>query len=76
MDLVRTIDRPKSSFQTLELFTDGYFAPGAVPKVAAWEAAFAEVERDDPDKLHHYPSVKGSIGRIRADDRTVVILRH
>ena len=75
MALVRTIDRPKSSFSTLELFTDGYFEPGAEPTVAAWEAAFAEVERDDPDKLHRYPSVKGTIGRIRADDRTVVILR-
>lgn len=74
MALVRTIDRPKSAFRTLELFTDGYFAPGAEPTVAAWEAAFAEVERDDPNKLNRYPSVKGTIGRIRADDRTVLIV--
>lgn len=74
MGLVRTIDRPKASFETLELFTDGYFEPAAKPTVDAWEAAFAEVERIDPDKLHRYPSVKGTIGRTRADDRTVVIV--
>ncbi len=75
MGLVRTIDRAKSSLATLELFTDGYFEAGAEPTVEAWEAAFAAVERDDPDKLDRYPSVKGTIGRIRADDRTVVIVR-
>lgn len=74
MMLVRIVDRPKSSIRTLELFTDGYFAPGAEPTIDAWEAAFAEVEISDPDKRHHYPSVKGTVGRIRADDRTVVII--
>ncbi len=74
MALVQTLDRPKSTVGTLELFTDGYFAPGTAPTVAAWEAAFAEVERLDADKLIDYPSVKGTTGRIRADDRTVVIV--
>jgi hypothetical protein len=74
MALVRTLDRPAAGIRTLELFTDGYFAPGSEPAVAAWEAAFAEVERTDPFKLDRHPSVKGTIGRIRADDRTVVIV--
>ncbi len=75
LSLVQIFDRPKAEIRTLELFTDGYFAPGAEPTIDAWEAAFAEVERQDPDKRHAYPSVKGTIGRICADDRTVVIVR-
>ncbi|MBM3535788.1 MAG: hypothetical protein FJX60_22475 [Alphaproteobacteria bacterium] len=74
MSLVRVIDRPRAEIHSVELFTDGYFAPGATPDVAAWEAAFAEVERVDPGKIDRYPSVKGTIGRLRADDRTVVIV--
>jgi len=48
--------------------------PTATPDVAAWEAAFAEVERIDPEKIDAYPSVKGSAGRLRTDDRTVVVV--
>jgi hypothetical protein len=59
---------------SLELFTDGYFKPALTPDVAAWEAAFAEVERIDPEKVDAYPSVKGTAGRMRTDDRTVVIV--
>jgi hypothetical protein len=39
-----------------------------------WEAAFAEVERVDPEKIGRYPSVKGSSARMHTDDRTVVIV--
>ena len=74
MALVHTLERAKNSIRTLELFTDGYFTPGAEPSIDAWEAAFAEVERTDPDKRHQFASVKGTVGRIRADDRTVVIV--
>lgn len=73
--LVRIVDRPLASVRSIELFTDGYFKPGVTPDIAAWEAAFDEVERLDPEKIDRYPSVKGTIGRIRADDRTVVIVR-
>lgn len=73
MKLVQVIDHPARDIHTLELFTDGYFTPAALPTIANWEAAFAEVERRDPLKLHHHPSVKGTTGRIRADDRTIVI---
>jgi Protein phosphatase 2C len=74
MDLVRVVDRPRTSIQTIELFTDGYFEPGATPEVDAWEAAFEEVERVDPEKIGRYASVKGSTPETWTDDRTVVIV--
>ena len=74
MTAVRVIDRPKAGLASIELFSDGYFEAGAEPSVAAWEAAFVEVERVDPLKIDRYPSVKGTSGRVRADDRTVVVV--
>lgn len=72
--LVQVIDRPASSIRSIELFTDGYFKPGDTPDLAAWERSFREVEDEDPEKIDRYPSPKGTTGRIRADDRTVVIV--
>ena len=74
LSLVQVFDRPRAAIKSIELFTDGYFKPGATPDLAAWEAAFAEVERADPHKTGCYPSVKGSSARMRTDDRTVVIV--
>ena len=74
MTLVHVFDRPRESIRSIELFTDGYFKPAAAPSVAAWEASFAEVERMDPEKIGAFPSVKGTHGRVRTDDRTVVIV--
>jgi hypothetical protein len=74
LPLVRVIDRPRAAIRSIELFTDGYFEPGATPALRDWEAAFAEVERIDPEKIARYPSVKGSAARMRTDDRTVVIV--
>lgn len=54
----------------VELFTDGYFALGEGFGVAAWEAAAARVEREDAAKVGSYACVKGSVGNVRADDRT------
>lgn len=64
-----------SGLDTIELFSDGYFAPGAGFGVASWEAAFAEVEREDPSKTGRYMSVKGSSGGVYADDRTYLGVR-
>ncbi len=75
LPLVQVIDRPRMAIRTIELFTDGYFKPGAKPALDDWEAAFAEVERVDPEKITRYPSVKGSAVRMNTDDRTVVIVR-
>jgi hypothetical protein len=74
LPLVRVIDRPRAAIHSIELFTDGYFKPGATPTLDDWEAAFAEVERVDPEKIGCYPSVKGSSARMNTDDRTVVIV--
>ena len=74
LPLVRVIDRPRARMRSIELFTDGYFKPGAAPALDDWEAAFAEIERVDPEKIGRYPSVKGSAARMNTDDRTVVIV--
>jgi len=74
MALVRVVDRPRASVHIIELFTDGYFEPGATPDVAAWEAALSEVERVDPEKIGRYASVKGSTPETWTDDRTVLIV--
>ena len=73
--LVRVVDRSRASIRSIELFTDGYFKPGATATLGDWEAAFAEVEIVDPEKVARYPSVKGSSARMRTDDRTIVIVR-
>ena len=72
---VQVFDRPRTDLQSCELFTDGYFKPGAEPALDAWEATFDEIERVDPEKIGRYPSVKGSSARMRTDDRTVVIVQ-
>lgn len=72
--LVHTFERSREALRSIELYTDGYFKPAATPDVAAWETAFVDVERIDPEKVDAYPSVKGTAGRMRTDDRTVVIV--
>ena len=62
-------------FMNVELFTDGYFDPAGAPSVEAWEAAFREVERIDPEKVDRYPCVKGSTPGRFADDRTVIVVQ-
>lgn len=60
----------RAGLATVELYSDGYFKGGEGFGIAAWERAFEEVERADPAKIGDYPSVKGTIGAIKADDRT------
>ena len=74
LPLVQVFDRPRQALRSIELFTDGYFKPGAATALSDWEAAYAEVERVDPEKIGRYPSVKGSGVRMNTDDRTVVIV--
>ncbi len=58
------------TLDTIELFTDGYFKHGAGFGVASWEAAFAEVEREDPRKLGPHLGTKGTTATAFADDRS------
>ncbi|MBB3952714.1 hypothetical protein [Aureimonas jatrophae] len=66
---------PVEEVETLELFSDGYFKPGEGFGIAAWEAAFREVETADPDKLGRFLSTKGTTAGIMTDDRTYLGVR-
>ncbi|MBL8808350.1 MAG: protein phosphatase 2C domain-containing protein [Rhodospirillales bacterium] len=72
-DFVHVDERTAASVKSLELFTDGYFELGAGPSIEAWERAADEVERTDPEKIREYKAPKGSLGRLRTDDRTVIV---
>ena len=67
---IRFLAFPRSEITTIELFTDGYFRPGAHFGVAAWEAAFQAAEAEDPAKIDIHLSPKGSGGGMWADDRS------
>lgn len=64
-----------SDIETIELFSDGYFKLGESFGVASWEAAFAEVTREDPHKIGTYLSTKGDTPTALADDRTYLGVR-
>jgi len=67
--------RPRAEVQSLEFFTDGYMAPGAEVSVASWEAAWQEVELQDPRKTGPWPHIKSSTQGEHWDDRTLLIVR-
>ena len=64
-----------ADIETVELFSDGYFKLGDGFGVAAWEAAFAEVEAEDPHKIGRYMSTKGTTPTILTDDRSYLGVR-
>ncbi|WP_201836909.1 PP2C family serine/threonine-protein phosphatase [Microvirga zambiensis] len=70
LSLVHFERLPRAEVRTIELFSDGYFRPGADFGVASWEEAFRDVEREDPAKVILYPSPKGSTATHWTDDRT------
>lgn len=61
---------PLAEVETIELFSDGYFAPAHEFGVAAWEAEFERVEQEDPYKVGRYMSTKGTTETALTDDRT------
>ncbi len=65
---IHTVELDRHDIQTIELFTDGYFAFPTVVSIADWEKTYEQVEREDPDKYLKYKSTKSK------DDRTVMIL--
>jgi hypothetical protein len=64
-----------SEIETIELFSDGYFKLGEGFGIASWEAGFAEVAREDPNKIGAYLSTKGDTATAWADDRTYLGVR-
>ena len=72
---VETRSYALAEIETIELFSDGYFKPGAEFGVASWEAAFAEVEAEDVHKIGRYMSTKGTTASQLTDDRTYLGIR-
>jgi hypothetical protein len=66
---------PWGTFQTIELFTDGYTEPPGAVTIAAWEDHVRHVNTVDPHRIGPYAAVKGAVPGGHHDDRTVVILR-
>jgi hypothetical protein len=62
--------RPIDAIEWIELFSDGYFKGGDDFGIASWEAAFREVEDEDPHKIGAYMSTKGTTPASWTDDRT------
>ncbi|WDR02701.1 hypothetical protein PSQ19_00180 [Devosia algicola] len=72
---VETRSYTLADIDTIELFSDGYFKPGAGFGVAAWEAAFDEVEAEDVHKIGRYMSTKGTTATQLTDDRSYLGVR-
>ena len=73
--LMRVVSLEAAEVETLELFTDGYFEPGAGFGLESWEQAHRAVEVEDPAKVGRYRSTKGSVPGRWADDRSYVGVR-
>lgn len=67
--------RPRAEVHSLEFFTDGYMTPGAEASVGSWEAAWQQVEAQDPHKTGAWPNIKCSTQGEHWDDRTLLIVR-
>ena len=75
LPLVQVFDRPRDvALARSSSSPTAISSPGPQPHLAAWEAAFAEVERVDPEKIDALSLGQGQHGRMRTDDRTVVIV--
>ena len=65
---VKIIEYNIYDVKTIELFSDGYFDIPQEVSIKAWEKAFKNVEKEDPDKWKKYKSTKSK------DDRTIAII--
>lgn len=66
----------RNDTHTLELFSDGYYgAPASSGLVADWERHIDDVDRRDPHRVRTVLATKGASNGVRADDRTVLVLR-
>lgn len=63
------------SFETVELFSDGYIEPPGAVSLSAWEEHVQHVNAVDPHRVGAYLAVKGAVPGGHHDDRTIVILR-
>lgn len=65
---IKTYTFTLADVQTLEIYTDGYFAIPPTATIESYEALHAAVQKRDPHKCLEYPSTKSN------DDRTVMII--
>jgi hypothetical protein len=71
----QSLDLPDSAWSCIELHSDGYPAIPDGIGVAAWEAALAEADRIDPERVGVYRSTKGRVGGNFGDDRSIIVIR-
>jgi hypothetical protein len=71
------IDRsyPKSSIQSIELFSDGFPVPPQTVSLSDWQNMFRRIEKNDFHMLGDYAAVKGATSSEHYEDRSVVILK-
>lgn len=72
---VKTYEFDLSDIDTLELFSDGYYAVPTEPSIEAFEEAFLLSEQEDPLRWDKYPAVKVPNAQQYSDDRTVLIAK-
>lgn len=70
---LRWIDIPLPEVDVLELASDGYPAHPDSTSIAAWEAALAEADATDPDRIGTHASTKGRTPTTFGDDRSILI---
>lgn len=59
--------------ETIEIFSDGYFAYPDEVSVKGWEEKFAQVEAEDFNKIGAYLGIKGSTAGEFSDDRSLIV---
>lgn len=66
----------RAEVDSIEIFSDGYFAHPTHVDLAAWEDAFTKTEAEDFHKLHRFANVKGSTRDEFADDRAIIVAQN
>lgn len=64
---------PRAGIDSIEIFSDGYFLIPEAVSIEAWEAAYAQVEAEDPRKIARFANVKGATATEFADDRSIIL---
>lgn len=72
---VKTYEFDLSNVETLELFSDGYYAVPTEPSIEVFEEAFFISEEEDPLRWDKYPAVKVPNAQQFSDDRTILIAK-
>ncbi|MEK6823116.1 MAG: hypothetical protein AABY13_04770 [Nanoarchaeota archaeon] len=66
---VKYVALPREDVKTIELFSDGYYVIPQQVEIAAWECAYEQAQKEDPQRCQKHKSTKAK------DDRTILIAR-